>query len=103
LVVVEGPDDGGEGLPVGRLKLRQSVALFSYGWGWRETGLLEDALLLLVHGGPVRHGVFLVDGDRVSLELDPLVCGVSGWLKSISSAPKPIILKGPALVEHLYF
>ena len=32
--------------------------------------MLEDALLLLVHGGPVRHGFSLVDGDRVSLERD---------------------------------
>ena len=31
--------------------------------------MLEDALLLLVHGGPVRHGFSSVDGIRMSLEL----------------------------------
>jgi len=48
-----------------------------------------------------------VDGDRVSLELDPLVCGGSGWLKSISLAPKPIIIERACAraVRHfkLYF
>ena len=63
------------------------------GGGWRGSGLLEDALLLLVHVGPVRNGFSSVEGDHVSLELDPLVCGGSGWLKSILSAPKPIIIE----------
>ena len=33
------------------------------------TGWLEDALLLLVHGGPVRNGFSSVDCSRMSLEL----------------------------------
>ena len=45
------------------------------GEGWRGTGWLEDALLLLVHGGPVSHGFSSVDGGRVNLELDPLGFG----------------------------
>ncbi len=55
--------------------------------------MLENAPLLLVHGGPVRHGFSSVEGDRGSLELDPLECGGSGWLKSISSAEKHIIIE----------
>ncbi len=43
--------------------------------------------------GPVRHGLSSVDGDRVSLELDPLVCGGSSWLNSISSSQQPRIIE----------
>ena len=32
-------------------------------------GWLEDALLLLVHGGSVRHGFSSVEGGRMSFEL----------------------------------
>ena len=42
-------------------------------WGWRGSGGLEDALLLLVHSGPVRNGFSSVEGSRMSLELDS--CG----------------------------
>jgi len=50
-------------------------------------------MLLLVHIGPVRHGFSYVDDGGVSLELDPLGFGGSGWLKSISLAPKSIIIE----------
>ena len=35
-------------------------------------------MLLLVRGGPMRHGVSSVDGSRVSLELDSPGCGSRG-------------------------
>jgi len=46
------------------------------GGGWR--GWLEGALLLLVHGGPVRNGFSSVYGFRRGLELDVLGDGGSG-------------------------
>jgi hypothetical protein len=61
------------------------------------SGLLEDALLLLVYGGPVRHGVFYVDGDRVSLELDPLGCGGKINEKTSHLLKNTELLKLPAL------
>ena len=43
--------------------------------GWRGSGCLEDALLLLVHGGPVSDGFSSVESDHVSLEPGSLGCG----------------------------
>ena len=41
----------------------------------------------------MRHGFSSVDDGGVSLELDPLGFGGSGWLKSISLALKSIIIE----------
>ena len=38
-------------------------------------GWLEGALLLLVHGGSVRHGFSSVEGDHVRFESSSLGCG----------------------------
>ena len=60
------------GAPVERRLLRVRVER------WRGTGWLEDTLLLLVRGDPMRYGFSSVDGSRMSLELDSLGCGSRG-------------------------
>ncbi len=56
-------------------------------------GWLEDALLLLVHGGSVRHGFSSVERDHVNLESSSLECGGKDLLKNIPSTEKHVIIE----------
>jgi hypothetical protein len=59
-------------------------------------GWLEDALLLLVHGGPVRNGFSSVEGDHVSLESVSLGCESRGKMKKIPLVTHYQLLNLPA-------
>ena len=62
-------------------------------------GFVRGCSASLVHGGSVRHGFSSVEGDHVSFELDPLVCGRSDWLKSIPSAEKHVLIETTRATE----